>query len=86
MSLHLITTLFIDGLRKFVGTHLGMIFVPPSHLHEFDSIFGYVVVIIQAHDYFVLDIFFLWFITKHKGRIFDFDEMLGWIHWFYDYT
>jgi hypothetical protein len=61
-------------------------FVPPSHPLELDSIFYSILVVILTHDYFVLDIFLLWFIIKHKGRNFQFDEMLGWIHWLYDYT
>jgi hypothetical protein len=55
-------------------------FVPPPHPHEFDFMFFYPVMIIPAHDYFVLDIFLFWFVIKHKGRTLGFDEMLGWIH------
>jgi hypothetical protein len=58
----------------------------PSHPLEHDSIFDSVLEVIPTHDYFVLDIFWLWFIIKHKGRNFEFDQMLGWIHWLYDYT
>jgi hypothetical protein len=48
--------------------------------------FGHDVMSIPTHDHFVLDISLFWFITKHKGRTFDLDEMLGWLHWLYDYT
>ena len=52
-------------------------FVPPSHPFELNSIFYYVLVVILTHDYLVCDIFLLWFIIKHKGRNFPFDQMLG---------
>jgi hypothetical protein len=31
-------------------------FVPPSHPHEFDSIYDHVVVISLSHDCFLLDV------------------------------
>jgi hypothetical protein len=46
-------------------------FVPPSHPHEIDSILGSILVVIRTHDCFMLDMFLLWFVIKHKGRILD---------------
>jgi hypothetical protein len=36
-------------------------FVPLAHPHELDSMFGYDVMFVLAHDHFVLDIFLFWF-------------------------
>jgi hypothetical protein len=60
--------------------HISHDFIPIAHPHELDSMFGYGVMFVPAHDHFVLDIFLFWFIIKHKGRNFDLNEMLGWFH------
>jgi hypothetical protein len=45
---------------------------------------GYGILSVPTHDLLVLDLSLFWFIIKKKGRCFD--TMLGWLHWFYDYT
>jgi hypothetical protein len=57
-------------------------FVPPSHLHELHFMIDYI--FIYAYDHVVLNLSLIWFIIKHRGR--KFDEMLRWLHWFYDFT
>jgi hypothetical protein len=57
-------------------------FLPPTHLHEFYFMIYYMCV--HTHDYYVLDLSLLYYMTKHKGR--HFDEMIKWFHWLYDFT
>jgi hypothetical protein len=57
-------------------------FLPPTHLHEFYFMIDYMYV--YAHDYYKLDLSFLFNMIKHKGRYFD--EMINWFHWLYDFT
>jgi hypothetical protein len=52
--------------------------------HVLDSMFSHEVMFVLAHDHFLLDKSLFWFITKHKGRIFYLDKMLGWLHWLCD--
>jgi hypothetical protein len=52
-------------------------FVPTPHPHEFDFMFGYVVMIIQPNYYSVLDMFLFCFVINNKVRTLRFDEMLG---------
>jgi hypothetical protein len=59
-------------------------FVPPSHLHELNSMIECGVVFLSGHDHFLLDLSLIWLIIKHKGR--HFDKILGWICWLYDFT
>jgi hypothetical protein len=42
------------------------------------------VLFVLAHDHFVLDLSFTWFIINNRGR--HFDKMLEWVSWLYEFT
>jgi hypothetical protein len=44
-------------------------FVPPSHLHELNSMIECGVVFVSAHDHFVLDLSLMWFIISTRVDI-----------------
>jgi hypothetical protein len=52
-------------------------FVPPSRLNELDFIITYDILHALTHVPFVLELFFFWFMMKHKGRCYD--RMLAWL-------
>jgi hypothetical protein len=64
------------------GFYFQLDFLPPTHLHEFHFTIDYIS--IYAHDNFVLDLYFLFHIIKHKGRYYD--EMINQLHWLYEFT
>ena len=57
-------------------------FLPPTHLHEFYFMIDYM--FICAHDYYVLELYFVFHMIKHRGKCFH--PMIRWLHWFYDFT
>jgi hypothetical protein len=44
-------------------------FLPPTHLHEFHFTIDYIS--IYDHDHYVLDLYLLFYIIKHRGSYFD---------------
>ena len=95
ISFHLhIVAPFRDGLISLVDTLSGGMIrlmvslsnkissLPPTHLHEFHFTVDYMY--FDSHDYYVLNLFLLYDIIKHRGRYHD--EMISWLHWLYDFT
>jgi hypothetical protein len=58
-------------------------FLPPTHLHEFHYMIDYMS--IYAHDYYILNLYLLYYVVKHRGRYLD-EMMNGWLHPLYDFT
>jgi hypothetical protein len=41
-------------------------------------------ILIYAHDYYVFELYFLYYIINNRGRYLD--ETINWLHWLYDFT
>jgi hypothetical protein len=55
--------------------------IPPSHVHDLNSMIECSIMFVSDHDHFLLDFSLMWFIIRHKGG--HFDKMLGWLCWLY---
>jgi hypothetical protein len=97
MSLHLhIVAHFRDGLINLVDITSSNIpcmikvadilsnrisSLPPISMN-FISFHDYIS--IYSHDHYMLDLYLLFYKSKHRGRYFD--GMINWLHWLYDFT
>ena len=75
---------FLKWIEYFPHRWIWQDFIPPTRLHELDFEIPDDVIYILTHDIFVLDLSLSWFMMKHKGKYRV--TLLGWLHWFFDYT
>jgi hypothetical protein len=54
--------------------------------HDPTSVFGQGAMEIPAYVHAMVHVSLFWFVTKHKGRLHDVDELNKWLHCLYDFT